>query len=85
MMLLNSQNCTIWKVYYILPISDFALKKLTQEAYWITSWGFQLPFAGLDFDGCKYLRQNCTADTVTDLQPFSYPIEIKKAYPAVSV
>ena len=64
-------------------ISDFPLRKLTQEALWITNFGFQLPFAGLDLEGCKYLDHNCTAETVSDKQMFSYPIEIKKMYPAV--
>jgi hypothetical protein len=65
---------------------DFALKDLRQGAHWVTSYGFQLPWAGLDKIGCNYLQGNCTADSIVEgqIQRFSYPIDIKTMYPVVS-
>ena len=63
------------------------MRKMKQEAFWITSLGFQLPWVGLDKTGCKYMKNNCTAETIgaNEVQPFSYPIQIMKAYPVVSI
>ena len=74
-------------VYSIVPfVIDFPMREMKQEAYWITSLGFQLPWVGLDKTGCKYMKNNCTAETVgpNEVQPFSYPIQIMQAYPVVS-
>ena len=74
-------------VYSIVPfLIDFPMREMKQEAYWITSLGFQLPWVGLDKTGCKYMKNNCTAETVgpNEVQPFSYPIQIMQAYPVVS-
>ena len=62
------------------------MRNMKQEAYWITSLGFQLPWVGLDKTGCSYMRNNCTAETIgpNEVQPFSYPIQIMKAYPVVN-
>ena len=57
---------------------------MEQEAYWVTGWGIHMPWIGLDQQGCGYLKHNCTAETVTDVQKFSYPINIMKEYPRVS-
>ena len=73
-------------VYSIVPfVIDFPMREMKQEAYWITSLGFQLPWVGLDKTGCKYMKNNCTAETVgpNEVQPFSYPIQIMQAYPVV--
>ena len=58
---------------------------MEQEAYWVTGWGIHMPWIGLDQQGCGYLKHNCTAETVTDVQKFSYPINIMKEYPRVSL
>ena len=58
---------------------------MEQEAYWVTGWGIHMPWIGLDQQGCGYLKHNCTAKTVTDVQKFSYPINIMKEYPRVSL
>ena len=63
---------------------DFPLRDLTHQAYWVTSWGFHMPWVGMDTKGCPYLENNCTAETVSDLQKFSYPIHVMNHYPAVS-
>ena len=68
----------------IFFFSDFPLKKMTQGAYWVNSWGFQIPFPGMDTQGCKYLRHNCMNETVSENQNFSYPVKILTAYPPVS-
>jgi len=67
----------------MLYFLDFAIKDLKQEAFWLTNFGFQLPWAGMDTDGCKYLQHNCTATSIPEdqVQKFSYPIGIKKMYP----
>eukprot|EP00093_Oithona_nana_P002119 02119.XXX_22477_22080_1 [CDS] Oithona nana genome sequencing. len=64
-------------------IIDFPMRQMKQEAFWITSLGFQLPWVGLDKKGCKYMKNNCTAEAIgaNEVQPFSYPIQIMKAYP----
>ena len=63
------------------------MRQMKQEAFWITSLGFQIPWVGLDKKGCKYMKNNCTAETIgaNEVQPFSYPIQIMKAYPVVSI
>jgi len=61
--------------------SDYPLVGVEQEAYWVTGWGIHMPWIGLDQQGCGYLKHNCTAETVTDVQKFSYPINIMKEYP----
>merc|ERR1712107_369395 len=63
--------------------SDFPMRNMKQEAFWLTSLGFQLPWVGLDKTGCTYMKNNCTAATVgpNEVQPFSYPIQIMNAYP----
>ena len=62
------------------------MRNLEQEAYWLTSWGIQMPWVGLDTVGCPYMQNNCTAQAPveTDVQKFSYPIQIRKEYPRVS-
>ena len=64
---------------------DYPLVGVEQEAYWVTGWGIHMPWIGLDQQGCGYLKHNCTAETVTDVQKFSYPINIMKEYPRVSL
>ena len=64
---------------------DYPLVGVEQEAYWVTGWGIHMPWIGLDQEGCGYLKHNCTAETVTDVQKFSYPINIMKEYPRVSL
>ena len=68
-------------------IIDFPMRQMKQEAFWITSLGFQIPWVGLDKKGCKYMKNNCTAEAIgaNEVQPFSYPIQIMKAYPVVSI
>ena len=68
-----------------LFILDYPLVGVEQEAYWVTGWGIHMPWIGLDQQGCGYLKHNCTAETVTDVQKFSYPINIMKEYPRVSL
>ena len=58
---------------------------MTQGAYWVNSWGFQIPFPGMDTKGCKYLRHNCMNEIVSENQDFSYPVKILTAYPPVSL
>ena len=64
---------------------DYPLVGVEQEAYWVTGWVIDMPWIGLDQQGCGYLKHNCTAETVTDVQKFSYPINIMKEYPRVSL
>jgi len=81
----NPPPCTIKRgdtVYLDVEFApDFPLKKMTQGAYWVNSWGFQIPFPGMDTQGCKYLRHNCMNETVSENQNFSYPVKILTAYP----
>ncbi len=72
---------TLWEFSYLFL--DFALKNVRQGAYWVTSYGFQLPWAGIDKEGCKYMSGNCTDTIRTADQKFSYPIDIKTVYPPV--
>ena len=43
-----------------------------------------MPWIGMDQMGCKYLDNECKAESVNDVQVFSYPINIRNEYPVVS-
>ena len=70
--------------YIPFVVPDYPLRDLKQDAYWLTSWGINMPWVGLEKKGCNYLNNNCTAENVTESQKFSYPIHIRKEYPRVS-
>ena len=74
-------DCNLFYFFFL----DYPLVGVEQEAYWVTGWGIHMPWIGLDQQGCGYLKHNCTAETVTDVQKFSYPINIMKEYPRVSL
>lgn len=68
----------------LISAADSVLLNTTQKAVWVTNFGIELPWAGLDEDVCKYTDAPCRGDFVQK-QRFRYPIEILKLYPAVSV
>lgn len=66
-------------------ISDFVVTDLAQSVFWDSS--VQVPWVGLDTNGCTYLEGNCnsTSTIVGQHVKFDYPILIEKFYPSVSL
>ncbi len=66
---------------YVL-LGDSSVDNVTQSAYWVTSFGVELPWQGLDKNVCKFAGGMC-GQTLTNVS-YSYPIDILSYYPAVS-
>ncbi|XP_058836007.1 MD-2-related lipid-recognition protein-like [Topomyia yanbarensis] len=73
-LLLKGTNATI--TYDYTP--DFSAKKATAKAFW-TQTAMDLPFAGMDSEGCKYT--SCPI-VEAQRQTYSYNLPIHKKYPS---
>ena len=58
------------------------LRNATQKAVWVTNFGMELPWAGLDTDVCKYTDTPCRGDFVRE-QYYEYDINVLKVYPCL--
>ncbi|XP_040568217.1 uncharacterized protein [Lepeophtheirus salmonis] len=59
------------------------LKNVTQAAYWESSFGMDIPWAGLATNACTFMVNNegCKEGDQMAYQSFSYPIFINEMYP----
>ena len=65
---------------------------MKQEAFWVTPYGMELPWAGMDHDACAYIDGGCgdgggldgtSAATATRRIALDYPMQILSVYPSV--
>jgi len=81
----NGPPCTVRRgdtvVFNTTINADFAIKEMTQHVTWVTSF-MEMPWPGLDKQGCNYLQGKCKLDDAKnrDLN-FAYNINIATAYP----
>jgi len=58
----------------------FAVRQMTQDVVWQNGF-IDLPWPGLDKEGCKFLEGNCKLNNANRDLNFAYNINILSAYP----
>ena len=64
--------------------SAFAVRQMTQDVVWQNGF-IDLPWPGLDKEGCKFLEGNCKLNNANRDLNFAYNINILSAYPPVKI
>ena len=64
--------------------SAFAVRQMTQDVVWQNGF-IDLPWPGLDKEGCKFLEGNCKLNKANKDLNFAYNINILSAYPPVKI
>ena len=58
------------------------LTSVSQSAHWVTNFGMELPWAGLDTNLCPYMSNSCNGQVQSGQTSMAYDIHINRLYPA---
>jgi len=79
--------CTVERgdtVYLDVKWNNPGLRNMTQSTVWVTGWGMEIPWVGMETEGCPFLDrgEGCTPGAQARLSRFYFPILIQELYPA---
>lgn len=81
-------TCAFVPSILLIPIWNFInaldeYSKVIQDVFWVTGFGMELPWAGMEKDVCKFMDCKLLEHSHQDFT-YTYPIEISPFYPSVS-